>query len=355
MLLSLLAGAIGGTITGLLVSHIITRHAHSDYRAHAKMASLAVDPGAIYGHFLYFVTVARAAGWSADIHRILDATPFVLGAAIGIAIVVAQQLVRSLAGITGTRSGALPEVGIALTVVALFFSFSLPTTTNYIGQFPPMVWHNSTVLFLMPFAIGLYFATLKMLERPTRWLVGLVMLLVALNVAAKPSFVLAWIPAVPLFAVVNRLNRRAIVTSIVTSLYALALIGVQSHYIFHSAASARLYKIMDIQVTGVKIVPFYVWNVYSDNQLFSLLASNVLTLTAVAVYRRKLLSWQQFQLAACLYVRRAGDLDSLLDAGICSVCCRFPVADGSVHDADVPDSCRVFLEGIAAARTPAGN
>jgi len=44
----------------------------------------------------------------------------------------------------------------------LLFVFSLPSVqvfTNkfyYLGQFTPNVWHNSTTIFLMPFALLLF-------------------------------------------------------------------------------------------------------------------------------------------------------------------------------------------------------
>jgi hypothetical protein len=296
------ASAAGGLAAGLLVWQIIALGAMSDYPSHAKMASQAVDPGAVFGHFLYFVTVAAAAGWSASVDDILRATPWVLGVAIGFAVLAAVRLVGSLASNSTQPRGIAAESGIAVSTLALFFSFSFPVTHNYLGQFPPMVWHNSTTLFLMPFSIMLFAGTVRMLEGPTSRRVALVLALVLANVAAKPSFVLAWIPAVTLYPLATRMDRRRIVAALLTSICALAFVGAQSLYIFTSDTSARLYRaVNNIQLEGLRIAPLYVWHRYSGNVVLSMLASNVLTITAVLVWRRRLMGWRPFQFALLLY------------------------------------------------------
>jgi hypothetical protein len=92
-----------------------------------------------------------------------------------------------------------------------------------------------------------------------------------------------------------------IIAALLTSICAAAFVGVQSLYIFTSDASARLYRALDIQLGGVRIAPLYVWHLYSGNVVLSMLASNVLTITAVLVWRRRLIRWRPFQFALLLY------------------------------------------------------
>ena len=102
-------------------------------------------------------------------------------------------------------SDKVEEWKILITSFTLLFVFSLPsiqTFTNkyyYLGQFTPNVWHNSTTIFLMPFALLLFWVSYKqLLEHQTKrmYIIGL---LLALNIFSKPSFFLIFVVVYPLF------------------------------------------------------------------------------------------------------------------------------------------------------------
>lgn len=85
---------------------------------------------------------------------------------------------------------------VFLFVVPFFFVFSC----WYKGFYVPNVWHNSTTIFLFPFAILLYLASLHIFERkeiPNRTIAWLVFL-VFCNVFIKPSFFFVWCVAYPI-------------------------------------------------------------------------------------------------------------------------------------------------------------
>jgi len=68
----------------------------------------------------------------------------------------------------------------------------------YIGSYTPNVWHNSTILFLFPFALLLFELSYKQLQdfsaKGNSW----ILLLIALNLVIKPSFFFVFICVYPI-------------------------------------------------------------------------------------------------------------------------------------------------------------
>lgn len=93
--------------------------------------------------------------------------------------------------------------------MALFFFFAIPDIygyftlkSMYITRFVPLAWHNSTTLFVFPFAILLFWKQWVLLQQEKflefKYLLP-VYLLIVLNIIIKPSFLFAYLPATGIF------------------------------------------------------------------------------------------------------------------------------------------------------------
>jgi hypothetical protein len=86
-----------------------------------------------------------------------------------------------------------------LLVVAIPIPSIFITKYWYLGNFTPNIWHNSTTIFLFPFAIVLFSMSIKQLEifdnRRNLWM----LLLIFLNVFIKPSYFFVWVCIYPIF------------------------------------------------------------------------------------------------------------------------------------------------------------
>jgi hypothetical protein len=99
----------------------------------------------------------------------------------------------------------------SLLTLALFFCFAIPDPYSIfvlgqlsVGKFIPIVWHNSTLTFVFPFAILLFWVQLKVLdskELVTKFQILILSILVILNIIIKPSFVMVYIPVTFIFLV----------------------------------------------------------------------------------------------------------------------------------------------------------
>ena len=68
----------------------------------------------------------------------------------------------------------------------------------YLGYYVPNVWHNSTLLCMMPFAIITYFLTICQFEHFDQRRNRLITLSVVLGVLVKPSFFFVYVVACPI-------------------------------------------------------------------------------------------------------------------------------------------------------------
>jgi hypothetical protein len=170
-----------------------------------------------------------------------------------------------------------------------------------------MVWHNSTITFMTPFAIGLFLLSQRFVATPTSRAAGWIMLVLTLCTLAKPNFAMAWIPAFPVFVLLRTRARRPVMIAAALSAYAAVLVGLQSLYLF-SAKAANLYDFAEKQVgfpmnTGrVYWDPFAVWKVFTPLPWASVIASTLLVIVGLGVYRVRLLHSPLFQFASMLYV-----------------------------------------------------
>ncbi|MBQ7192345.1 MAG: hypothetical protein IJS00_05680 [Paludibacteraceae bacterium] len=75
------------------------------------------------------------------------------------------------------------------------------TDNMYWDYFVPNVWHNSTILCMMPFAIACYLLSVKQFEEFTNKRNWYITLLLAISVLVKPSFYFVYVVAYPIIMI----------------------------------------------------------------------------------------------------------------------------------------------------------
>ena len=93
---------------------------------------------------------------------------------------------------------------LLVSTLALFFCFAIPDPFSifvlkkmYISKFVPLVWHNSTTIFLFPFAILLFWKQLQILDTKHKANINEIIALntlVLINLLIKPSFIFTYAP-----------------------------------------------------------------------------------------------------------------------------------------------------------------
>jgi hypothetical protein len=264
----LVVGLTAAAASAAILGYAIHVRAESDLQAHTALTIAGLKGGHFPGNPLFYWLDALLAGFKADEHRLFRAMVVILAASVG---AKAYLTVRFAAG----SVERMPRWGALLIGLGLL-AFGLPIGLKYPAFVPPNVWHNSTTMLLMPFAFGLFWASLQYLREPSRNLLWLMLVLVALNVLAKPSFLFCWLAVFPI-AVLLRERRPA-------RLVGPALVCLAGG-LFTIAEYVYIYKIGDgdpsNQPSGVRIAPMHVWSFYTDHEVLSFLAGFAFPIVAL--------------------------------------------------------------------------
>lgn len=237
---------------------IAFRETASDNITHtAVAASLWVGEGEWPPNFLYFFLLGLFGWLIGDTTQLELSATIVLSFAVGLKAFLTTELLKWLA----------PRVGFTANVTAttiLLFSFALPVTfllglnnAYYLGNITPNVWHNSTTIFLMPFAIGAFMLQARDLEAGTTRHVVAISILVVAGLLVKPSFYFAYAPATALWILVRfRHIDRPLVAVRPIVLGGIVTMGIYvAVYHLNQGSFHR-------EESGIAFSPFTVWNYF---------------------------------------------------------------------------------------------
>lgn len=265
-------------------------HVQTDITAHVDFVvryATGAEPWPF--NFLYYLTVYALAWGSTESAALLTAALFLLALSVLAKYAVTQLLLAEelAARIPEDRRDRLHGLAIASTLLLLLAHnlYLRPWTNAYLGQFTPNLWHNSTTIFLMPFALLLFWSSCRYIENGELKQIGLITLLLAVNVAIKPSFLLAFAAAWP-FVLLWRygLRSRQFWLGLAPLLLGGGLLAAQYVHLFLLHPSNALGQ----TTSGVKIAFLHVWPLYTKSIPLSLLASFFFPLVVGLAYRPRL-------------------------------------------------------------------
>ncbi|MEO6882681.1 MAG: hypothetical protein ABI199_01510 [Bacteroidia bacterium] len=148
------------------------------------------------------------------------------------------------------------------------------SATMFLGYIPLNTWHNSTTIFLMPFALLLFYQSYQYLLHPDSKKLWIILFLILLNLIIKPSFFMSFIIAFPLFCLLRfGLSKFFFLAAGITFIGALGLL-----------VESKIGVYIGSTVISIKIAPFSVWAHWSDNIPLSFLSSLLFPLVFMIVY-----------------------------------------------------------------------
>jgi hypothetical protein len=275
----------------------------SDLGAHVSTVKAMLASHTIPGYPLYFGLLAVLVGFQSSTSALNVAAVGVLGVAVAAKYVISAWIALRETKAQGLRLRVSGEWGLVLLLALLPFAFSLPTNHIFLGQEPPNVFHNSTTIFLMPFALLLFYFSAQYLRTSApRWLYASAGL-AALNVLAKPSFVFAVVVVLPIAALIRFRGSRELWRAWGLTAFMALLLVCQYLYIYKTGSEDQLREAAGLTSTvpsHVRIDPFHVWSFYSASIPLSFLASFAFPLVAVAVYGRRLWEYDLVRYAFAL-------------------------------------------------------
>ena len=134
---------------------------------------------------------------------------------LSVASVMKYAISKEIIESNTTITNKLSAKSLTLIAISLFFCFAIPDPFSlfvlkkyYLSRFVPLVWHNSTTIFLFPFAILLFWKQIKVIDSSYKATVNDILILNSLviaNILIKPSFIFVYIP-VTFFFLLNKFS-----------------------------------------------------------------------------------------------------------------------------------------------------
>ncbi len=195
---------------------IFARYVDSDLRVHAEIARIMLKQRRLFvGNFLLYFFVNLFSGFSGY----TKLTKVVLAVLIAISNTGKYIIVRE------TFGQFCPNRFARLFSFALLFVFVIPilwclelmglyknpiwfSGILNLGVYVPNIWHNSTILCSMPFAILTYLLSIKQFDDFQMGRNGKIALFVVVGTLIKPSFFFTWIVAYPIIIFIRYRDRK---------------------------------------------------------------------------------------------------------------------------------------------------
>ncbi len=289
-----------------LISNIST-----DITAHIEqIRRININAAHYPANFLFYLIVNLLSGFSQV--KILNLVAvIVLSAATVLKYSLSKAFIVSINPAQNQEIIWRKKTHFILIALALFFCFAIPDPFSifilkkmYLSKFVPMVWHNSTTIFLFPFAILLFWKQLKMFNTKNDIAVKeilIINLLVVLNLLIKPSFIFAYSPITFFFLLHKNVMRNYKIwfiqlTPIITTLVVLML---QYYFIYVKQDGSFFYEKSELAI-GLPfqfLLQFVPWWFIP----FSFIFSYALVLFTMVCYK-EILSYTPFCYALALTV-----------------------------------------------------
>ncbi len=240
-----------------LTSHQLSgNHYQSDLRSHIFFVEKIFN-GEVYiphplwhlsVHYMKYITLSEKCAAS------LVSTGFVV-----LWVYIVQNVYTFLAG----KERNTIYTFLFLSIIFVIGPAYIPSFSKYIitGTGSPNIWHNITLFAVKPFALLALFFTVLGLEKQkfSCYAVGFVSLLV--SIFAKPSFVIAFLPALALFILVKKIySKENLVYFMILSLMSVGVLGYQFTHTYGGEGNGAII----IDVLGV-------WSRYTPNVLVSII------------------------------------------------------------------------------------
>lgn len=240
-------------------SLIILTEIQGDTIMHNKILLNSLENGSVPIPPLYYLTVYLFSGFSHNLLYLCYAAIAVLALTLLFKYHVTMKLIKFLDSNSINRSH--------LYILALSLLILMPILTGfamYLGKPSPNVWHNSTIMFLMPFAVLLFLYTGRIIqEGGKRNLISIFFILIVLNVLIKPSFLFVFISLPVLYYIYYGFDKKFTIF-LLGSIVALVLIYLETQYIYYSSKDPFALR-PTAERNEIIIAPFVVWSKFSSN------------------------------------------------------------------------------------------
>jgi hypothetical protein len=244
----------------------------SDLRQHVRIVQKLLAEESFPVPPLYYFSIWAVAGFSAKSILLYPAAILVLTFSVLFKQAITEKILLEF-------NASVSKQIIGWLTIALIFTMPFTISERiYLGKITPNVWHNSTTIFLMPFAIMLWYYSYKFLERADKKLFIPISFLIIINLLAKPSYLFVFFVAFPIASFIRYRFNKIFFYSVIPIAIGLTLLYLENKMIFHS----QQFNVGNADL-GFEIAPFKVWKHYSKIIPLDLLLSFIFPISVIVL------------------------------------------------------------------------
>lgn len=283
-----------------LFSEIVTLPGIIDMQVHNAIIEDIIKGNCIMPpHFLYFSLVILLS----KISSITSASILILSFALSFKLLATKQfLLDGFQKAEGRREDMKQIINKIIFPLAFFLLFltNMPNKLFGANSIPPISWHNSTVIMLMPFCLWLFKYSFRYLHEENNRTLFFIGLFGILSIIIKPNFILVFIPVFSFFLIKKYKFSFATYKALaIIALFVIA-IGAQYVYTYNYLTVHALSKMYN----NIRIVigPFEAWHRISHNLFFSFFAWALYPILFLALYYKSAVRSLLYNYAFCFFI-----------------------------------------------------
>lgn len=204
---------------------IIRNNIISDIQEHVEIlvAKLKIDSFLIPP--LYYAFLYLCSGFSTSTFVLNHTAVFILATAVTLKFYISYSLLKNIAPQVKNDTYSLLFCFSLLFLAPIFFP--IEDNRMLLGRIGLTIWHNSTLIFVLPFAVWLFGESILFLqskEVKSRQ-IAFIIFLGLLNILIKPSFIFIFLPSFFILGIIYHQTKQKLIAIIaITFLLGLALL-----------------------------------------------------------------------------------------------------------------------------------
>lgn len=245
-------------------------------------------------HFLYFIVLMIPQLLSDNMIVVQVFSVLVLTLSVLFKYRVSQRITREQLVMDTTQQQLINTCCVLIPFFVMLAQNLIykPTATMFLGFLPVNTWHNSTTIFVFPFAVLLFYHSYQYLLKPGLKKAGSVVLLVLLNLCIKPSFLIPFVVVFPFFGLLVFHFTKPFFQTLALAFLSGAGLLIQS----------KIGSYIGTTVIALRVAPFHVWAHWSSHMLLSFLSSVLFPLLYFLFYFKEIKKDLLFKYSSCLFL-----------------------------------------------------
>lgn len=268
----------------------------SDMSDHAHYAREMLKEGRLFSNnFLMFFLINLFSGFSGTVHSTKAALVLLLSVSNTAKYIIVKRAFEQWCHSKLAKLASLALLFVFVVPILFFLRFMgcfSEENVMYLGYSVPNVWHNSTTLCMMPFAILTYLLSVKQFEDYDQSRNGLISLFAVLGALIKPSFFFVYAVAYPVLMFAKYGVRREFFFSLVPIICGCVCVLYEYLSIYVPSSTTDVVTDSNSGV-AIEIMPLFTVEFWKPRWL-KLMISMILPVTFVIAYWKKIIKNREF-------------------------------------------------------------